>query len=39
MGDILVNIDVSDLQKGTEFYIRALGLKIGRRFDSQYPGD
>jgi uncharacterized glyoxalase superfamily protein PhnB len=29
---LLVNIDVDDLQKATEFYCKALGLTIGRRF-------
>jgi catechol 2,3-dioxygenase-like lactoylglutathione lyase family enzyme len=32
VSDLLVNIDVDDLDKGIEFYVRALGLKIGRRF-------
>jgi predicted enzyme related to lactoylglutathione lyase len=30
--DLLVNIDVDDLAKAVEFYERALGLQIGRRF-------
>ena len=29
---MLVNIDVDDVAKGTEFYTKALGLTIGRRF-------
>ena len=29
---VLVNIDVDDLQKATEFYTKAFGLEIGRRF-------
>lgn len=29
---LLVNIDVDDLQKATEFYCKALGLTVGRRF-------
>jgi predicted enzyme related to lactoylglutathione lyase len=31
---LLVNIDVDDLKKGIEFYCKALGLSIGRRFGS-----
>jgi catechol 2,3-dioxygenase-like lactoylglutathione lyase family enzyme len=31
--DLLVNIDVDDLDKGTRFYCDALGLRVGRRFD------
>lgn len=30
--DILVNIDVDDLEKAVDFYSRAFGLCIGRRF-------
>ena len=30
--DLLVNVDVDDLSKGTAFYQRAIGLQIGRRF-------
>jgi predicted enzyme related to lactoylglutathione lyase len=29
---LLVNIDVDDLHKGTDFYTKAFGLTIGRRF-------
>jgi uncharacterized glyoxalase superfamily protein PhnB len=29
---VLVNIDVDDLQKATEFYTKAFGLEVGRRF-------
>jgi predicted enzyme related to lactoylglutathione lyase len=29
---LLVNIDVDDLHKGTEFYCKAFGLTVGRRF-------
>jgi predicted enzyme related to lactoylglutathione lyase len=29
---MLVNIDVDDVAKGAEFYTKALGLQIGRRF-------
>jgi hypothetical protein len=29
---LLVNIDVDDLHKGIEFYTKAFGLTIGRRF-------
>ncbi|HEY7460971.1 MAG TPA: VOC family protein [Gemmatimonadota bacterium] len=32
MTDLLINIDVDDLEKGAEFYVRALGLRPGRRF-------
>jgi|SRR5262245_8890334 len=32
MSELLVNIDVDDLDKGIDFYVRALGLKVGRRF-------
>ncbi|HEV2430931.1 MAG TPA: VOC family protein [Burkholderiales bacterium] len=31
--NVLINIDVEDLDKGTRFYCEALGLRIGRRFD------
>lgn len=30
--ELLVNIDVDDLAKGTAFYETALGLRVGRRF-------
>lgn len=30
--DLLVNLDVDDLGKATEFYVSAFGLKVGRRF-------
>ena len=30
---LLVNIDVDDLEKGTRFYCKGLGLRVGRRFD------
>jgi predicted enzyme related to lactoylglutathione lyase len=33
MNSLLVNIDVEDLEKATAFYCRALGLRVGRRFD------
>ena len=29
---LLVNIDVDDLHKGTDFYTKAFGLAVGRRF-------
>ncbi len=29
---LLVNIDVDDLDRATDFYVRAFGLKVGRRF-------
>jgi len=31
--DLLVNIDVNDLAKGIAFYEKALGLRVGRRFE------
>jgi predicted enzyme related to lactoylglutathione lyase len=31
--ELLVNVDVTDLQAATEFYTRAFGLHVGRRFD------
>jgi predicted enzyme related to lactoylglutathione lyase len=31
--DVLINIDVDDLAKASAFYQRALGLRVGRRFD------
>lgn len=30
--ELLINIDVDDLARGIDFYCRALGLRIGRRF-------
>ena len=32
MPGLLVNFDVDDLQRGVDFYCKALGLRIGRRF-------
>ncbi len=32
MAQVLVNIDVDDLERGTRFYTAALGLRVGRRF-------
>ena len=29
---MLVNIDVDDVAKGAEFYTKALGLTVGRKF-------
>jgi len=29
--DLLVNIDVDDLERGVDFYVRGLGLRPGRR--------
>ncbi|HET6438489.1 MAG TPA: VOC family protein [Anaeromyxobacter sp.] len=34
MARIVVNVDVADLERGTRFYTRAFGLRIGRRFGS-----
>ena len=31
---LLVNIDVDDLAKATEFYCKAFNLRVGRRFGS-----
>jgi catechol 2,3-dioxygenase-like lactoylglutathione lyase family enzyme len=31
--DLLVNIDVDDLAKAIAFYEKALGLRVGRRFE------
>ena len=31
---VLVNIDVDDLARATDFYCNALGLRVGRRFGS-----
>jgi lactoylglutathione lyase len=33
VAELLVNIDVDDLEKGVAFYVRALGLRVGRRFE------
>lgn len=33
--EILVNVDVGDLEKGLDFYTRAFGLKVGRRFGGE----
>ena len=33
MSNLLVNIDVDDLDKGTRFYCEGMGLRVGRRFD------
>lgn len=30
--NLLVNVDVGDLSRAEEFYVRALGLRVGRRF-------
>jgi predicted enzyme related to lactoylglutathione lyase len=32
MANMLVNIDVDDLARGVDFYTRAFGLRVGRRF-------
>jgi predicted enzyme related to lactoylglutathione lyase len=32
MVNLLVNIDVDDLARGVDFYTRAFGLRVGRRF-------
>ena len=33
MSGLLVNIDVDDLERATQFYCDALGLRVGRRFE------
>jgi lactoylglutathione lyase len=33
MAELLVNIDVDDLEKAVAFYVRALDLQVGRKFD------
>jgi catechol 2,3-dioxygenase-like lactoylglutathione lyase family enzyme len=33
VSNLLVNVDVDDLEKGTRFYCDGLGLRVGRRFD------
>lgn len=33
MASVLINIDVPDIQKATQFYVNAFSLKIGRRFN------
>jgi predicted enzyme related to lactoylglutathione lyase len=36
MADLLLNIDVPDMEQGIAFYTAALGLEVGRRFDSGF---
>jgi predicted enzyme related to lactoylglutathione lyase len=33
---LLLNIDVPDIEAGIAFYTAALGLRVGRRFDSDF---
>lgn len=33
---LLLNIDVPDIEAGIEFYTKALGLEVGRRFDADF---
>ena len=33
---LLLNIDVPDIESGIAFYTQALGLEVGRRFDSGF---
>jgi lactoylglutathione lyase len=33
---LLINIDVPDIEAGIAFYSSALGLEVGRRFDSEF---
>lgn len=35
MPNLLVNIDVDDLERGIRFYVRGLGLELGRRLGPQ----
>ena len=35
-GRLLLNIDVPDIESGIRFYTEALGLEVGRRFDSGF---
>ena len=35
-GRLLLNIDVPDIEAGIAFYTQALGLRLGRRFDSGF---
>jgi catechol 2,3-dioxygenase-like lactoylglutathione lyase family enzyme len=32
--NLLVNLDVPDLAAATDFYVRGLGLQVGRKFSS-----
>jgi predicted enzyme related to lactoylglutathione lyase len=32
----LINIDVPDIDRGARFYMEALGLELGRRFDDDF---
>ncbi|HEX8222302.1 MAG TPA: VOC family protein [Allosphingosinicella sp.] len=36
MAGLLLNIDVPDMEQGIAFYTAALGLEVGRRFDSSF---
>jgi len=36
VADLLLNIDVPDMERGIAFYTAALGLEVGRRFDSGF---
>jgi predicted enzyme related to lactoylglutathione lyase len=36
MPHILVNLDVDDIERAVTFYTQALGLHVGRRFDSGF---
>ncbi len=33
--NLLVNVDVDDVERAEEFYLRALGLRAGRRFGAE----
>jgi catechol 2,3-dioxygenase-like lactoylglutathione lyase family enzyme len=34
---VLINVDVDDLEKATDFYRKAFGLKLGRQFGVDDP--
>ena len=36
MARVLINIDVDDVEGAVAFYTRALGLRVGRRFDGGF---
>jgi len=36
MARILINLDVDDIEAAIRFYTRALGLRLGRRFDADF---
>lgn len=36
MPNILINLDVDDVERAVDFYTRAFGLQVGRRFDDEF---